>query len=69
MLDKQKPLSKRTYLKFFLRADNFHRLYKREYYDLLSYMGDLGGLIDVVFIFFGFLSSLLATRMFQAALV
>ena len=53
----------------FLRAENFHRLYTREYYDMLTYLGDLGGLMDVALLFCWFISGLFATRLFQAALV
>ena len=53
----------------FIRAENFHRLYTREYYDMLTYLGDLGGLMDVVLLFCWFISGLFATRLFQAALV
>ena len=32
----------------FLRADNMSKLYKREDYQLLDYLGDIGGCLDAL---------------------
>ena len=39
-----------TYIQVNLRAAGITRLYKREGYDVLTYLGDLGGLLDVLLI-------------------
>ena len=59
----------RTYLSLFFRAENQSRQYKRVGYDVLTYLGDLGGLLDFV-LMFGFLfTSCFATKLFSAALI
>lgn len=45
------------------------RLYKREEYDVLTYLSDLGGLLDVILLLGVFLSSPFVARLFHAALV
>ena len=69
LIDVNKPQAEQEYLELFLRAESFERMYKLEYYDLLSYLGDLGGLLDVILIIGCILSGFIASRMFQAALV
>ena len=39
------------YLSLYLRADSMSKLYKREDYQLLDYLGDLGGILDFVIVF------------------
>ena len=39
------------YLNLYLRAESMTKLYKREDYQILDYLGDLGGLLDFVIIF------------------
>lgn len=43
--------------------------YKREGYDLLTYLGDLGGLFDIVFILGSIITSFLTTKLFTATLI
>ena len=63
------PLKDRAYVKLYFRQSAEARLYKREQYDMLTYFGDLGGLLDFV-IWFGWgLSTLIVTRLFDAALI
>ena len=64
-----KALKDRDYLKIFLRANNEQRLYKREGYDILTYLGDLGGLADVLLIAGSTLTGLFSAKLFQAALI
>ena len=59
----------RIYLSLFFRAENQSRLYRRISDDILTYLGDLGGLLDFVLIL-GFLaSSCFASKLFSAALI
>ena len=59
----------RIFLELFLRNENFNHVYSREYYDLVQYLGDLGGLLDVVLVFGWILTSFFSFRLFQSALV
>ena len=63
------PVSEREYMGIFFRADNERRLYKREGYDVLTYLGDLGGLLDVVLVLGFLFTSFFASRLFKAALI
>ena len=63
------PPEEIEYIKVFFRADSRSKLYKREDYQLLVYLGDLGGLIDFVIIFCYGLSHPFVQRLFQAALI
>ena len=59
----------RTYLSLFFRAENQSRLYKRVGDDFLTYIGDLGGLLDFVLVLGFILSSCFASKLFSAALI
>ena len=59
----------RSFIKIYIRADMTERLYKREEYDILSYFGDIGGLLDIVFILGFALTSFFVSRQLHAALV
>ena len=48
--DPDEALSEKAFYKIYLRADTTSRHYRRETYSLLEYLGDLGGLIDIIFI-------------------
>ena len=39
-----------TYIQIKMRAADIRRLYKREGYDILTYLGDLGGLLGVLLV-------------------
>ena len=45
------PTKDVEYLGLFLRADRIQKIYKREDYSILVYLGDIGGLLDFVLIF------------------
>ena len=64
-----RPVHERTYVEIFLRQDELKRLYKREEYDLLTYLGDLGGLLDLIMLMGVSLSSPFVLRMLHAALI
>ena len=63
------PLAEREYLNIYFRADNDFRIYKREGYDLLGYLGDLGGFLDVLLVFGHLMTYLIAGKLFKAALM
>ena len=52
-----------TYASLYLRADEITRLYKREEYGVLTYFGDIGGLLDFVLIFGSTISSVFVSRL------
>ena len=59
----------RSYIKVYFRLASEAHFYKREDYDMLTYFGDLGGLLDFV-IWFGWgLSTFFVSRLFAADLV
>ena len=68
-MDKNIPLEEREYLSIFFRADNENKLYKRIGYDILTYLGDLGGILDVVVVVGHVCTTIFASRLFQAALI
>ena len=45
------------------------REYRRETYSLLEYLGDLGGLIDIIFILIAALVNTIIERQFNAAIL
>ena len=57
------------YIKIYLRADSNSKLYKREDYQLLEYLGDLGGLLDFVILLCWASSHVFVKRLFNAALI
>ena len=63
------PKSEKEYLGIFFRAENEHRVYKRIAYDILTYLGDLGGLMDILFAIGGLCTGIFASKLFQAALI
>ena len=58
------PLEDQDLFVLFLRADNMSKLYKREDYQLLDYLGDLGGILDFVIVFCYGLSHVFVQRLF-----
>ena len=57
------PIADRTYASLYLRADEITRLYKREEYGVLTYFGNIGGLLDFVLIFGSTISSVFVSRL------
>jgi len=63
------PIASREYVKVYLRADTKKRIYKREDYDLVTYLGDIGGLMDFVMLFGWFISTHFVSRLLYASLI
>ena len=63
------PIEDRELVKLYFRQDSSTKLYKREEYDLLTYFGDLGGLLEFALLFGWTISSVFVSRLLQAALV
>lgn len=59
----------REYLNIYFRSATEAHLYKREEYNLLTFFGDLGGLLEFLSMFGWALSTVFASRLFAAALV
>ena len=57
------PLEERKYVSLFLRADSKKHVYNIERYDLLSFLGDMGGLYDIVILIGGSLTSFFSKSM------
>ena len=53
----------------FLRQDQYHRFYKHEAYDILTYLGDLGGLYGILYTLGMILTSRFVARMFNATII
>ena len=62
-------MSEREYISLFLRAANERQLYFRDTYDMLTYLGDLGGLIDIVMVVGYLLTTLFASKLLAAAVI
>ena len=56
-------------MSIYLRSYNEQRFYKREGYSALDYLGDLGGLLDVLLIVGGLFTAIFAKKLFKAALI
>ena len=59
----------RSFVEIYLRASSIKRVYKREVVDVLTYLGDLGGLLDVLLVVGQMLTSIVARKLFTAALI
>ena len=44
------PVADREYMAIFFRADSENRIYKLEGYDILTFLGDIGGLFDIIIV-------------------
>ena len=44
-------------------------VYKREGYDILSYLADIGGILDLLHLAFTYIVSLLASKLMRAAII
>ena len=63
-IDPATPLSERRYVSIYLRQDENVRRYKREEYDILTFLGDLGGLLDIILLAGVAISSPFVVRLF-----
>ena len=59
----------REYFALYFRAAAEKRLYVQEKYDLLSYLGDLGGLFDILYMIGLALTSFYSSKLFIAAII
>ena len=53
----------------YLRVGSNQRMYARRSYTMLAYLGDLGGLIDIIWIFGAFLTAIMTRNVLQAAMI
>ena len=63
------PLADRNLISIYLRTANTKRAYKREEYELLEYIGELGGIRDIVMLFASFFTANVIKRIYYAAMV
>ena len=63
------PLADRNLISIYLRTANTKRAYKREEYELLEYVGELGGIRDIVILFVSFFTTNVIKRIYYAAMV
>ena len=66
---KNVALKDREYASIYLRADNSDKHYKRKTYDLLAYIGDLGGIHQLIWLIGGLLVGFIIERKFNLSLV
>ena len=59
----------KEYVNIIFRIDSEKNYYKKEGYDLLQYLGDLGGLFDIIFILGSGLTGAISSKLFLAALI
>jgi len=69
LITQDAPLADREYLNIYFRADNDRTIYKRQAYDLLGYLGDLGGFLVVLIVFGHLMTYLIVGKLFKAALM
>ena len=62
-------LEDREYIKIYFRAESAKRVYQRQGYDILAYLGDLGGLLDFLFVVGKVITSIFTSKLFIAALI
>ena len=59
----------RVYHEIYIRYSSTQRQYNKESYDILTYLGDMGGLFEISLFVGKLLTSLFVGKMFQAALI
>jgi hypothetical protein len=57
-------VANREYIQIYLRAENIKHAYKRIGYDLLTFLGDVGGLFDIIMLLGRTLTMFFAARLF-----
>ena len=63
------PISDRIYVKLYFRADAKHRVYEREVESIVDYMGDIGGILEVVSMFGIMLTGFFVQRALKSEMV
>ena len=66
---KDSKVSDRQYFNIYFNAGDQKKFYKREKYDILSYLGDLGGIFDILFILGSGATTFFSSRLFLASLI
>ena len=69
MPSKNTALAEKTYATLYIRADHTSRNHTRQTYRLIEYLGDIGGLIQIILIAGSFLVGFIIERQFNAAMV
>ena len=64
-----KPLAKRKLVSIYLRAANIKRAYMRAKYDVLEYLGELGGIREIVLLIASYFTGPIIKRLYYAAMV
>ena len=59
----------RVYLEIFFRAFNEQKVHRREGYDILTYLADLGGILDLLHLGFAALTGMFSARLMKAAMI
>ena len=67
--DPEKGIESRKYIQIYLRSHNEQVVYKREAYDILTYLGDLGGIGDLLFQICRSFTGLFTSKLLNAALI
>lgn len=66
---KDTKVKDQVYAAFYFRQDETTRNYVRRTYDILDYLGDLGGIFELVWLVFSLSIGFLIARQFNAKLV
>ena len=53
----------------YLRVSSLQRIYARSSYTMMAYLGDLGGLIDIIWITGALITTILTKNLFEAAMI
>ena len=63
------PWDEYSYFNLYFRADVSRNIYRRENYDILTFLGDMGGLLDILLAIGWTFTSFLTSRLVMAELV
>ena len=69
LIPEDTAVADREYMSIFFRADSENRIYKLEGYDILTFLGDIGGLFDIIIVLGMGITSMFAGQLFMAALI
>ena len=68
-IDEEKPIEDRTYLRIYIRADEFMKTYQLEPYGFLNFLGDVGGIFSILSTMVFCLVSGIVTLQLQSKLI
>jgi len=63
------PLRDQTLTAFYLQSDSMHRIYSRSTYGVTDYLGDLGGLFDILMLFGVSLTSFITHKLWVGSMI